>query len=207
MSTKERLKKELKNYGYNLSRLANEIKVSYATIQRRMQSGEFTDQEIIDIGRILEKIKGNPSNVWPEYQRVKEKQLFGSDLEIMPDYSSRSVPVHYTSIYNKPESYVLIPQMAKVELFVQVNGIDSFNGIYQPGTLYGIRKVNNIEEVIFGSVYFVACKEFESLRVITQITDKNKLILKPINPEFKEHGFDLRKSLDIYKVFGGVFFV
>ncbi|MEP7198058.1 MAG: hypothetical protein ABI851_16180 [Saprospiraceae bacterium] len=68
--------KELKTIGLSQKRLAQELGISIATFQRRINSGSFSDSEIIETGNILSKYKGDPLRVWPKFASYQDKVLF-----------------------------------------------------------------------------------------------------------------------------------
>ena len=203
----ELLKLEFKKQGINLVKMAQLGGLAYSTLTRKIKENNFNHRDILSFGMSLERVGGDPRLVWANWDVLKASMVHGtplniSDKEIKKMALIKAVPLVEGSVLQKESGQIIIPGFDNLDYWIRILSTDINCEQYRPGQVFGLKKVENIDSIIFGGLYHVVCSTFESLRIIKRGTDNNSFTVEPLNKAMEPHILDLRKKVDLYEIKG-----
>lgn len=195
------LKQEFKKIGITSTRLAELIGLHWTSISRKINKNQFTQLDKLNFGNVLESLGGDPSKVWSDWTNIKHqfsnKILEPETIELTP-----GVKFIEGSILSKPIGSIHIPNFGNLDYWIRVLSLDIESDQFLSGQVFGIEKINDMDGLIYGAMYYVYSLDFEGIRIIEKGSTSNSVLLKPLNKKLQPHMYSLIKKLDIYRVKG-----
>lgn len=202
----ERLAAEIIRIGVTQNEFCLRSGIHPSTYNRkRYGESVFTQKDKFKYSAALEAFGGNPRNVWPEIDKIREVVKFRPsgaivDTEQVPIKSTIGKPIYENSIQSKSPKLILIPGFDDCEFYLRSYD-SSLQPKFAPGNLYAMREAIK-EEIMYGKMYYLVMETVETFRILQPGKRPDSIVIIPAGSDGPGQEIYLDKIKELYLVLG-----
>jgi phage repressor protein C with HTH and peptisase S24 domain len=108
----------------------------------------------------------------------------------------------YNSQVSVPDRNIIVPGFDRAKLWCNVTG-HSMEPKINHGDIIALRPCT-LDDIQYGEIYAVVLDTIRTIKILRKGTSKNSLRYVPINPNFDEQEFAVKRIINIFEVIGSI---
>ena len=108
----------------------------------------------------------------------------------------------YNSQVSVPDRNIIVPGFDRAKLWCNVTG-HSMEPKINHGDIIALRQCT-LDDIQYGEIYAVVLDTIRTIKILRKGSSKNSLRYVPINPNFDEQEFAVKRIINIFEVIGSI---